>query len=124
MTIEGLGFLNTCLEGLKIPYQFMEWTSDVPDTYWVGEYTEVEPSNEDGMEESDFILTGTTNKKFLELEKTKELLKNHFTKEGKTFTLDSGSAIAVMYSNSYPVPSVDEGVHRMQVTLKIKEWRI
>ena len=124
MTIEALGFINSCLDELKIPYQFMEWTSTpVPETYWTGEYTETESLNEDGSEESTFILTGTTKKKYFELESVKQNLKEYFTNYGKKAILDSGSGIVVMYSDSFPVPSIQEGVHRLQVNLKIKEWR-
>ena len=31
--------------------------------------------------------------------------------------------IAVFYSDSFPVASVQEGVRRLQVNLRIKEWR-
>lgn len=124
MTIEGLGFIDSCLDELEIPYQFMEWTSTpVPDTYWTGEYTEVESLNEDGLEESTFILTGTTNKKYIELESVKQKLKEYFTAYGKKAILESGSGIVVSYSDSYPIPSIEEGIHRLEVKLKIKEWR-
>lgn len=124
MTIEGLSFINSCLDELNIAYQFMEWTSTpVPDSYWVGEYTEEEPLNEDGFEESVFILTGTTKNKYIELETVKQKLKEYFTSYGKTAILESGSGIAVFYSDSYPVPSIQEGIRRLQVNLRIKEWR-
>lgn len=123
MTIEGLKFVNSCLDDLKIPFEFMEWTaSKIPDPYWVTEYTEVESMDEDGMEETAFILTGTTKKKYFELEKVKELLKDTFW-NGLTAVLDNGQGIAINYGEAYPIPSIDEGVHRIQITLKIKEWK-
>jgi hypothetical protein len=124
MTLESLSFINSCLDELGIQYQFMEWTSTpIPDPFWVGEYTEVEPLNEDGLEESTFILTGTTRNKYIELESVKQKLKEYFPTQGKTAILESGSGIAVFYSDSHPVPSIQEGIHRFQVNLKIKEWR-
>ena len=124
MTIEGLGYVNSFFESFGIPYEFMQWNSpNVPNTYWVGECIEVEPMNEDGMEECNFILTGTTNEKFLELEKVKHQIKQKIGNEGITAILDSGSGIAVLYSDSQPLPSVEDGVFRLQITLKIKEWR-
>ena len=124
MTIEGLGYINSILEGLEVPYEFMEWSSDVPDTYWTGEYQEIEPLNEDGLEECDFLLMGNTNKTYLELETVKEKLKNLLGCEGLTDILPSGSGIVICYSNAYPVPSVEAGIHRIQITLRIKEFRI
>ena len=124
MTIESLGFINSCLGELGISYEFMEWTSTpIPETYWVSEYTETESMNEDGSEESTFILTGTTKKKYFELESVKQKLKEAFPVYGKKAILESGSGIVIMYSDSYPVPSNQEGVRRLQVNLKIKEWR-
>lgn len=123
MTIEGLTFVNSCLVGLGIPYEFYEWTSSVPDTYFVGEYTEVPNPNEDGMEETTFIITGTTNKAFVELENVKQTIKEYFPNEGLTEILESGSGIAIMYDNAFPIPSVEKGVHRLQINLLIKEWR-
>lgn len=124
MTVEGLSFINSCLNQIGLKYQFMEWTSTpVPKTYWTGEYTEEEPLNEDGLEESTFILTGTTTNKYIEFERVKEKLKEYFPTFGKAAILKSGSGIAVSYSDSYPIPSVQEGVHRLQINLKVKEWR-
>ncbi|MDO5361974.1 MAG: hypothetical protein Q4F03_04910 [Eubacteriales bacterium] len=124
MTTEALGYINTCLEGLNIPYEFGEWTSDVPDTFWTGDYTEIEQESEDGYEESTFILTGNTKKSKLELESVKTKLKEYFGNEGRTAILASGAGIAVFYAVSNPIPSVEESVHRLEITLRVKEWRI
>ena len=107
MTIEGLNYISNLLESLNIPYEFMEWTSDIPETYWVGEYQEIEPLNEDGMEECNFILTGNTKESFLNLETVKELLKDTLGCDGITDIMGSGSGIAIMYMTAYPVPSVE-----------------
>lgn len=125
MTNEGLKYMNSLFESLDIPYEFGQWNSpNVPDTYWVGEYLEIEAMNEDGMEESNFILTGTTNQRFIDLESVKQTIKEYITNEGLTDILESGSGIAVLYSGSQQIPSVQDGVFRIQVNLRIKEWRI
>lgn len=124
MTIAGLAFLKGELLSLGIPYEFMEWTSHpVPKTYWVGEYSEVAPVDEDGLFESTFLLTGTTKGKYLSLEIVKEQIRNHFPEYGLTEILPNGWGIAVMFETSFPVPAVEEGVHRMQITLRVKEWK-
>lgn len=124
MTVAGLKFIKGELLGLGIPYEFMEWTSSpIPKTYWVGEYSEVAPVNEDGEFESTFILTGTTKRKYLDLETVKEQIRNHFPEYGLTEILPNGWGIAVMFETSFPVPAVEEGVHRMQITLRVKEWK-
>ena len=87
MTVEGLNYVNNLMESLNIPYEFMEWTSDIPETYWIGEYQEIEPLNEDGMEECNFILTGNTKGSFLNLENVKELLKDTLGCDGETIAI-------------------------------------
>lgn len=124
MTVAGLKFIKGELLGLGIPYEFMEWTSSpIPKTYWVGEYSEVAPVDEDGLYESTFILTGTTKEKYLSLETVKEQIRNRFPEYGYTGILPNGWGIAVSYDTSFPVPSVGEGIHRLQITLNIKEWK-
>lgn len=123
MTVEGLGFITKCLEELRIPYEFEEWTQDLSFPFFVGEYTEIEPMNEDGLEEGTFILTGTTTGKYMELESVKELVKNYFGVDGIVAILESGSGIAVSYETSFPVPTDEQGLHRIQINLNVKEWR-
>ena len=123
MTIEGLGFITNCFAELGIPYEFMEWTQELSVPFFVGEYTEIESSNEDGLEEGTFILTGTTTNNYMELESVKEQIKNYFGYEGITVILESGSAIAVSYSTAFSIPIDENEMRRIQINLNIKEWR-
>lgn len=123
MTTEALNYLNTCFESLSIPYEFMQWTKDLSFPFFVGEYTEVEPLDEDGREEGTLILTGTSNQSYLSLESIKESLKEYFPSVGRTAILNSGSGIAVSFSTAFPVPTGEQGLFRIQINLKIKEWR-
>lgn len=124
MTVAGLGFLNEHLESLGIPYEFMEWTSvPVPNTYFVGQYNEVVSMDEGGQIDSDFILMGTTKEKYIALETVKEQIRSEFPDYGLTQILSNGWGIAVMFDSAFPVPSIEEGIHRIQITLKVKEWK-
>jgi hypothetical protein len=123
MTIEGLGFITNCFEQLGIPYEFMEWTQELSVPFFVGEYTEIESLNEDGFEEDTFILTGTTTNKYMELESVKDEIKQFFGYEGVTAILESGSGIAVSYVTSFPIPTDENEMHRIQINLNVKEWR-
>lgn len=123
MSISALKFISEKLERLKIPYAFEEWTAnEVPDPYFVGEYNEVESTEreENGYQETTFILTGT-GRKWLGLEQAKEIIENNIT---ETAILPSGNGIAVFYSNSFPVPTGDAELKRIQINLTIKEWRV
>lgn len=123
MSISTLRFISEKLEKLKIPYVFEEWTAnEVPDPYFVGEYNEVESTEreENGYQETTFILTGT-GRKWLGLEQAKEIIENNIT---ETAILPNGNGIAVFYSNSFPVPTGDAELKRIQINLTIKEWRV
>lgn len=123
MSISILRFISEKLEKLKIPYAFEEWTAnEVPDPYFVGEYNEVESTEreENGYQETTFILTGT-GRKWLGLEQAKEIIENNIT---ETAILPNGNGIAVFYSNSFPVPTGDAELKRIQINLTIKEWRV
>lgn len=123
MSISTLKFISEKLERLKIPYAFEEWTAnEVPDPYFVGEYNEVEGTEreENGYQETTFILTGT-GRKWLGLEQAKEIIENSIT---ETAILPNGNGIAVFYSNSFPVPTGDAELKRIQINLTIKEWRV
>lgn len=125
MTPEGLAYLNSVFRELNIPYEYGEWkTPPVPDTYWTGEYIEIPSVNEDGMEESSFILTGTTKGTLLGLETVKGSIKTYLGSTGLTDILDSGSGICISYDSAQPLPAVEYGVHRLQIMLNVKEWRV
>lgn len=124
MTIQGLSYISKLLTDAKIPYSFVQWNKEVEYPYFVGEYLESEPLNEDGETNTDFILTGTTNASWLTLERYKQAVINMFTYEGITHIFDDGTAIAVMYADSQPVPTNTDDLKRIQINLKIKEWRV
>lgn len=124
MTVAGLAYIGDLLTSMGIPYQYMEWSSyPVPDPYWVGQYSETPSVDEGGEFQSDFMLTGTTKHKYLELETVKEQIRTAFPETGYTDIMENGWGIMIAYASSFPVPSIEEGVHRIQITLTIKEWK-
>ena len=122
MTTESLAFINDILTEADINYEFMEWTSDAVYPYWVGEYTESEPLNEDGMQESTFMITGTTNGSWLSLEEAKATIESNLCNQ--TVILPNGNGLTVFYSGSLVVPTGNEKMKRMQINLLIKEWKV
>ena len=123
MSMAALGFIAGCLEELGIPYRFMEWTEQPPETYFVGEYTEVgsQTKQENGFQETSFLLNGFTRGSWQTLEEYKEKIEKNIT---KTAILDNGSGIAVFYTNAFPVPTGDAELKRIQINLSIKEWSV
>ena len=122
MTKESLKYINNILTSNDIPYQFIEWQDDVTYPYFVGEYTEIEPMNEDGLEESTFMITGTTDKTWSSLEDYKELIREKLC--DKTAILPNGNGIAVFYSGSLQVPTGNAKIKRIQINLNVKEWSV
>lgn len=123
MSISALNFISDELEALNINYQFGVWTTDpVPDPYFVGEYTESDSltRDEDGLQETTFMLTGTGTT-WISLEQAKSKIESNFS---KTAILPNGNGIAVFYSGSLIVPTGDAELKRIQINLTIKEWRV
>lgn len=127
MTVAALGFIGSELESIGIPYEYMEFKSDINPllSYWVGEYSETPPDSEDGEHESQFILTGTTKGSWLDLETQKELIEDLFPSDiGKTAILDNGTGIAIFFGNAFPIENGDAFLKRLQVNLTVKEWKV
>ena len=127
MTTAVLKFIKEAMDLAGIHYEFMEFTSSVTSlqSYWVGSYSEVAQLAEDGMQETQFILTGTGKASWLELEEQKDKIEKLFPPtEGRTAILGNGSGIAVFYGNAFPVPTGDGFLKRLQVNLTVKEWKV
>lgn len=127
MTTAVMKFISEAMESEGIPYEFMEFTSAVNSvsSYWVGEYSEVEPITEDGLQEPQFILNGFGRGSWLKLEQQKEKIEKLFPAiGGRTAILDNGSGVAVFYGNAFPVPTGDGFLKRLQINLVVKEWKV
>jgi len=122
-----LQVLKDELNGIAVPYEFMEWTDPVQGTYWVGELSEVPTVAEDGGKESTVILTGTANGKlggsWLELEEARAKIESHFHPICGLHKSTDDGAVAIFYSNSFPVPTGEADLKRIQINLQVKEWR-
>lgn len=121
--MDKLKFINEQLDNIAVPYEFMEWTSPVVYPYGVGEITEDPITTEDGAEESTLLLTFFHRGKQIELFEIKERIKKHFHPihglRGKT----EGGAIAVFYDYSFPIPTGETDLKKIQINFKIKEWK-
>lgn len=119
-----LKYVANLMEGMGIPYEFMSWNSgQPPDCYFVGEYTEV-PSlvkEENGYQETTFILRGFTRQSWLLLEQAKAKIEKNIT---KTAILDDGSGVAVFYESGMPVSTGDSELKSIKINLNIQEWKV
>lgn len=118
-----LKYISDRMEALGIEYEFMEWThSTIPDPYFVGEYAELESQSreESGYQETTFLLTGT-GRTWIDLERAKLKIENNIS---ETAVLDNGSGIAVFYAGSLVIPTGDAELKRIQINLRIEEWKV
>lgn len=78
--IEVLKVLNDhMVQELKLNYEFGQYTETPPKyPYWVGDYTEPEPLEEDGLTTPTVTLTGFARGSFLGLEESKQKIKDYF----------------------------------------------
>lgn len=121
--MDKLKFIKEQMEALDVPYEFGQWTSEVKYPYFVGEFTEDEPTTEDGAEFSMFMLNGFHRGKQIDLEEIRERIKKHFaTIHGLRGRTESGS-IAVFYGSAFYIPQNDAELKRIQINLTIKEWK-
>ena len=111
---------------LGLEYEFGEYTKEpIVYPYFVGEYTETEPTTEDGLQETTFMLSGFSRGTWLTLENAKAKIENYFNKVyGKTVMVGDGSAVAVFYGSSLIVPTGDEELKKIQINLQCKEWKV
>lgn len=129
MSIEVLNIIDNAMQSLKLEYGFGEYggnsEGEIVYPYWVGSYSETEPFTEDGLQETTFMLTGFTRSTWLELEKQKEKIENHFNRtSGRVGITSSGSAVAIFYASALIVPTGDAELKSIQINLSIKEWRV
>lgn len=126
MSIAALKVISDGMKALDLPYGFGVYSGNpVVYPYFVGEYTETEPTTEDGLQETSFLLTGFSRESWLALEQSKEKIENYFNRiSGKTVITDNGSAVAIFYANSLIVPTGDAELKRIQINLKIMEWKV
>lgn len=125
MTKETLKMISDIMKSLGIAYGFMEYNGNpFVYPYYVGEYSEETSVSEDGQQSASFMLTGFSRGSWLELENTKEKIKDYFGIGGKTAILDNGSGVAVFYDNALVVPTDDADLKRIQINLTVTEWRV
>ena len=126
MTRNALKIINKAMETLGFEYGFVRYNKKpVVYPYWVGEYQENTPTSESGYSTSSFLLTGFHRGEWADLETQKEQIENHFNKvSGKTVIAEDGSAVAIFYTHSFVVPTMDAELKRIQINLEIHEWSV
>lgn len=118
-----LGIAKDEMKNIDVPYEFMRWTSEKKDRYWVGEYMEIPTDTEDGYEEGTLILTGTTKGLWSVLYQDSAKIKDHFPGTCDFRKATEKGAVVIFYENSFPVPTEEMDLKRIQINLHIKMWK-
>lgn len=121
MTTDILNYIQQTLSNNGINYAFMRYDGKVTYPYWVGEYDEIEVTDEDSYHEYNFRLTGTTRKSWLELEQNKQRIEELLS---TATTLSNDTGVAFSYTGSLLLPTGEADLKRMQINLRIQEWRV
>ena len=121
--MDKLKFINEQMDILAVPYEFGEWTSKVKYPYSVGEITEEPITTEDGLEESTMILTIFHRGRYIDMEIIKDKIKKHFNPISGLCTKTGRGSVAVFFDGSFYIPTGEADLKKMQINLKIKEWK-
>lgn len=116
--------ISDSMAAMGLNYQYQEWKSEPKYPYFVGEYQEVEALNEDGMQESSFILTGFNRGDYLALETAKEKIKEFFSPISGYRVRTANGILAIFYAYTLAnIPTGDAELKKIQINLNIKEWK-
>lgn len=118
---KSLKIIDNMLSKQGINYEFQRYKTDPSFPYFVGSYSEIPGTTEDGLQEATFSLDGYHNGEWLTLENVKDSIKNMFD---DFTTVEDGVGIAITYENAIPIPIDSADMKRMQINLKIKEWSV
>ena len=124
MSIEALDYIAKLLKGMDIPYALIRWEDKThPDYHFIGDYIEHESMTreEDGHQETTFILRGYTRGSWMLLEEAKAKIKKNIT---KTAILPNGNGIAIFYDATMQVPTGDMALKSIKINLTVQEWSV
>lgn len=129
MTTKPLEIVSYAMKSLGIAYGFGSYAGNAAGKivypYFVGEYTESPPMNEDGQQTATIMLTGFHRGTWEELETAKEAIENYFDKiSGLTVIADNGNGVCISYANALIVPTGDAELKRIQINLNVQEWSV
>ena len=120
---EVLKIVKEELTDISVPYEYMMWTSSVNGAYFVGELSETPVDTEDGLKLYTLLLTGTTRGTWLELEQYRQKIEGHFPAVYGLRKSTANGAAVFYYSHSFPVPTGEAELKRIEIYIDIKEWR-
>ncbi|MCC8164500.1 MAG: hypothetical protein LIO86_15375 [Lachnospiraceae bacterium] len=116
-----LDFISEKLEEAEIPYEFGEWTQPVSYPYFVGSFDETDFRYEDNCTAGTFTLDGWARGggAQLALAEVSDTVKKVFANLQE---VRDNRSFFVRFGGSQPVPSGEEGLYKVTITLFTSEW--
>ena len=123
MSGDVLKLISDDMTSLGLNYAFMRWTSDVVYPYFIGEYTEEPNMTEDNLQDTSFLITGTTRGSFIDLETAKAKVEKLY-RDGKRQITTSGTGVVIFYDSAFTVQTDDAELKKIQINLLVREWKV
>ena len=123
MSGEVLKIISDDMKALQLNYAFMRWTAAIVYPYFIGEYTDEPTMDEDNLQDTSFLITGTTRGSFIALENAKAKIEKLY-RDGKRPLTTSGNGVVIFYDSALTVPTDDAELRKIQINLLIKEWKV
>ena len=118
--VDILSFISDKLTGAGIPYEYEEWTQAVTYPYFVGSYTETDYRYEDDCTTGTFTIDGWARESKLSLIEVVDTLKEMFGDLQEV--VNDEVTFFIRYGGSQTVPSGEEGLFHVTVTLYASSW--
>ena len=138
--VDLLTYISERMEEINIPYSYGVWQDTVTYPYFVGNYDETEYRYEDNYSGGTFTLNGWArgSSAMMQLKSAADRIKDAFQNKiecvedswkwdpfyfpyGKVE--DTASAYFIRYGGTQSIPSGEEGLYRIQITLFVNEWK-
>lgn len=120
--VDTLGFIADQLKKIGIPYEFGEWTGNISYPYFVGSFNETEYRFEDGYTGGVFTIDGWArgSEASIILAKASDKIKKAFE---DLRAVQEDTAFFITFGNSMPLPTGEEELHGITITLNTNEWK-
>lgn len=118
--VDILGLVAEQLDQIGVPYEFGEWTGAVTYPYFVGSFNETEHRLEDGYTGGTFTLDGWARGAKLPLAEANDKIKKTFE---DLRAVQDGTAFFITFGNSLMLPTGEEDLFRITITLNTNEWK-
>ncbi len=118
--IDILNFIGSKLDVAKIPYEYGEWSSTVHYPYFVGTFEESEYRYEDNCTAGTFKIDGWSRNSMFDLIAIADKIKTIFNDLQEVL---KNVAFHIHYGGSTIVPTGEQDLYRITITLYTYEWK-